>query len=367
MFSKFNHVDITNLLYLFLLGVFVSAIILVTKKYHARFTVKEHDRHNVQSSHKLPTPRIGGISILIVFGSGIIMIDEYELYSYVVVMGVSALPVFIGGLGEDIGFNVRPLFRLILSFVSAVVAGLMFEVWIVHTGIYALDFFLTVPVLAALFTIFISGSLCHAINLIDGLHGLALGVSAIILLGLASISAYVGDALMVKICLGGVACISGLFIFNFPFGKLFLGDAGAYTIGHVITWIGIILLNRNPSVAPFSIFLVFFWPVFEMTFSVLRRLLRRKSVVMPDRLHFHQLIMRGMEILWLGRDRRNISNPLASLVIISLASIPVFVAQYTIDANWAAVCFFIFFFVSFLLLYEFFKWFFITSHGKKRI
>lgn len=361
MFSKFNHVETIDLLYLFLLSIFFSTIILVTKKYHVRFTAKGHEGLSVQSSHKLATPRIGGIVILIVFGFGVLMTDEYELYSYVIVMGVSALPVFIGGLGEDIGLNVRPLFRLILSFASAAVAGLLFEIWIVHTSISALDFFLAVPVLAALFTIFISGAFCHSINLIDGLHGLALGVSSIILLGLASISANVGDELMVKICLGGIACVSGVLIFNFPFGKLFLGDAGAYTIGHIITWIGIILLSRNSSVAPFSILLVFFWPVFEMTFSILRRLLRGKSVSMPDRLHFHQLVMRGMEILWLGRHRRNIANPLASLVIISLSSIPVFVAQYTIDANWAAVCFFIFFFVFFFLLYEFFKWFFINA------
>jgi UDP-GlcNAc:undecaprenyl-phosphate/decaprenyl-phosphate GlcNAc-1-phosphate transferase len=358
VFSKFNHVEMIDLLYLFLLGAFVSAIIVVTKKYHISFTAKGHEGSSVQSSHKLPTPRIGGIVILIVFGFGVFMTDEYELYSYVIIMGVSALPVFIGGLGEDIGLNVRPFFRLILSFAAAAAAGLLFEIWIVHTGIYAFDFFLTMPVLAALFTIFISGSLCHSINLIDGLHGLALGVSTIILLGLAFISANVGDELMVKICLGGVACISGLFIFNFPFGRLFLGDAGAYTIGHVITWIGIILLSRNPSVAPFSILLVLFWPMFEMTFSVLRRLLRGKSVGMPDRLHFHQLIMRGMEILWLGRHRRNIANPLASLVVIFLSSIPVFLAQLTIDANWVAVFFFIFFFVSFVLLYEFLKWFF---------
>ena len=76
-------------------------------------------------------------------------------------------------------------------------------------------------VLAALFTIFISGSPCHFINLIDGLHGLALGASTITLLGLASISANVGDELMVKICLGGVACISGLFILTFHLENYF--------------------------------------------------------------------------------------------------------------------------------------------------
>ena len=168
------------------------------------------------------------------------------------------------------------------------------------------------------------------------------------LLGLASISVSVNDVVMARICLGGVACLLGLFVFNFPLGKVFLGDAGAYSIGHVIAWIGVLIIARNPSVAPFSVLLVFFWPLTEMTFAIVRRKLNGKALSSPDRLHFHQLIMRGLEILLLTRKRRYFSNPTASLIIIGLSSAPVFVAQNLSQENVPAFFAFIGFAVLFV-------------------
>ena len=156
---------------------------------------------------------------------------------------------------------------------------------------------------------------------------------------------------LARICLGGVACLLGLLVFNFPLGKVFLGDAGAYSIGHVIAWIGVLIIARNPSVAPFSVLFVFFWPLTETAFAIVRRKLNGKALSSPDRLHFHQLIMRGLEILLLTRKRRNVSNPAASLIIVGLSSAPVFVAQNLSQENVPAFFAFIGFAVLFLGLY----------------
>ena len=127
-----------------------------------------------------------------------------------------------------------------------------------------------------------------------------------------------------------------------------MGDAGAYSIGHVIAWIGILIIARNPSVAPFSVLLVFFWLLTEMAFAIVRRKLNGKALSSPDRLHFHQLIMRGLEILLFTKKRRNVSNPAASLIIVGLSSAPVFVAQSLSQENVPAFLAFIGFAVLFV-------------------
>ena len=107
----------------------------------------------------------------------------------------------------------------------------------------------------------------------------------------------------------------------------------------------------NPSVAPFSVLLVFFWPLTEMAFAMVRRKSNGKALSSPDRMHFHQLIMRGLEVLLLTRKRRYISNPTASLIVIGLSSAPVFVAQSLSQENVPAFFAFIGFAVLFVGLY----------------
>ena len=340
-----------DFLTIFLVGFFSTLAIILTKRYHLGFTAKGHSGSSIQSAHKNPTPRVGGIAIAIAFGFGLFHSSDNEVYKLSLILGVSALPVFLGGLGEDIGKDIRPRVRLVLSFVSAAVAFLLFGFGIGRIGISSIDVIIAIPVISFVFTVLVSGGICHATNLIDGLHGLAIGVSVVMLLGLASISVSVNDMVMARICLGGVACLLGLLVFNFPLGKVFLGDAGAYSIGHVIAWIGVLIIARNPSVAPFSVLLVFFWPLTEMTFAIVRRKLNGKALSSPDRLHFHQLIMRGLEILLLTRKRRNVSNPAASLIIVGLSSAPVFVAQNLSQENVPAFFAFIGFAVLFVGLY----------------
>ena len=123
-----------------------------------------------------------------------------------------------------------------------------------------------------------SGGICHAINLVDGLNGLSIGLSLMMAGALATISMLVGDSAMTSVSLVLIAALAGIFAFNFPLGKIFLGDAGAYSIGHLLTWIAILLMARNPEVAPFAMFLIFFWPVADMLFAILRRLRNGKPI-----------------------------------------------------------------------------------------
>jgi len=106
--------------------------------------------------------------------------------------------------------------------------------------------------------VLISGGVAHATNLIDGLNGLAMGVCMLIAGRLAFLANALGDTVILNISILLMCSIMGLFVFNFPFGKIFLGDAGAYTLGHVLIWLSILHVALNPEISPDAILLIFF-------------------------------------------------------------------------------------------------------------
>jgi len=106
--------------------------------------------------------------------------------------------------------------------------------------------------------VLILGGVAHATNLIYGLNGLAMGVCMLIAGRLAFLANAIGDTIILNISILLVCSIMGLFAFNFPFGKIFLGDAGAYTLGHVLIWLSILLVVRNSEISPYAILLIFF-------------------------------------------------------------------------------------------------------------
>ena len=256
-------------------------------------------------------------------------LNDPKTSNIAMLLGLSVLPVFVGGFGEDIGFNVKPKFRLLLAFLSALTAGLLLEVWIPRIGVPILDYITDFLPTAIVLTVLISAGISHSINLIDGLNGLALGISLLIALGLAGIAYSKDDLILVTIIGFIMFSTAAVFLFNFPLGKLFLGDAGAYSIGHILLWVAVLLIARHEDIAPFAILLIFFWPVADMVFSICRRYFTGKPIGQPDRLHYHQLVMRILEIFWFGEKRQSITNPFATIIILPLAAIPIIVAQFT--------------------------------------
>jgi UDP-N-acetylmuramyl pentapeptide phosphotransferase/UDP-N-acetylglucosamine-1-phosphate transferase len=176
--------------------------------------------------------------------------------------------------------------------------------------------------------VLISGGVAHATNLIDGLNGLAMGVCMLFAGGLAFLAYAVGDTVIMNISTLLMCSIFGLFVFNFPFGKVFLGDAGAYTLGHLLIWLSILLVARNPEISPYAILLIFFWPIMDMLFAIFRRIVKREPIGAPDRLHSHQLMMRGLGLTYFDRAQRKVTNPLATALVLPMTAVPIIAAQF---------------------------------------
>ncbi len=124
-------------------------------------------------------------------------------------------------------------------------------------------------------------------------------------MALCIISFSVGEVGLGTFCIILVGSILGFFIWNFPKGLIFLGDAGAYTYGHLLVWIAISLITKHPEISAWAIFCLFFWPIMDTVAAILRRCLKRSSINQADHMHFHQLVMRAVVIYSGGRISQN--------------------------------------------------------------
>lgn len=91
-----------------------------------------------------------------------------------------------------------------------------------------------------------------------------------------------------------------LFMLNYPQGRIFLGDAGAYTLGFLLAVSLITLHSKHIEISAWSILLLIFWPLADMGHSIFRRRLHGKRSDRPDKLHLHHVIMRSLVILSRG-------------------------------------------------------------------
>ena len=285
------------------------------------------DVRSVQSAHKRVTPRLGGVAIVAAMCVGTFFwftsIDVRLDYAYFL---LTIIPLFVVGLMEDLGYFASPRRRLAAAAISGILFVFVFQAWLPRVDIPVVDLAFAWAPLAIPLTIFICVGVTHAFNLIDGVNGLSSTVAIVAAFALATIAHEAGlpghrDALLLV-----AIAIGGFVVLNFPFGLIFLGDAGAYVIGHVLVWTAVSILWLAPDVSAFAVLLVFFWPVADTLLAIWRRLSNGKAVSSPDRLHFHQLVMRAIEISSIGRARRSLSNPLTTVVILPMALAPMGVA-----------------------------------------
>lgn len=293
------------------------AIILMTRSmnWHMR---RPCDLVARQAAHHRPTARLGGLGILCGFAASLLVVAPGTLDPAIIAILISTLPVFLAGLAEDLGLRVSPAGRLLAAFMASFLAMALLGQWVSQSGIPGLDILLAIPVIAILITALWGAGLCHAFNLIDGVNGLSAGTAALSALGLALVAGHAGQTGIALAATMLVPAILGFMVLNWPLGKLFLGDSGAYSLGHILAWLAVLLVIRAPEVSVFAMFGLFFWPIADTSFAIWRRQRAGRRPDQPDRLHFHQLIMRALEIRVTGRNSRRLTNPLASAVLLPL-------------------------------------------------
>jgi UDP-N-acetylmuramyl pentapeptide phosphotransferase/UDP-N-acetylglucosamine-1-phosphate transferase len=278
----------------FLPSLALGWLILHFRVHHEKLTGDTETR-GPQKIHTAPVPRIGGLMIFAGFiaGVGFSSLQGQLEWEHSAIVVLCALPAFAGGFYEDVTKHGSVLLRLAATFVAA---GLAF--WLLGARLDRLDFpqadaLLAFLPLSLLFTMFAAGGVSQSMNIIDGLNGLAVFVGIAVLGSMGLVAWRVGDALVLNICMATVGGMLGFFVWNFPRGKIFCGDGGAYFIGFVIAEVSVLLVHRHREVSAWFPLVLAAYPIWETMFSIYRRrLVTGKAATQPDALHLHSLVYR---------------------------------------------------------------------------
>ena len=300
-----------------------SLVLVATTRWHGRFTLDA--TRGVQKFHSAPTPRIGGLAIMLGLFVACALSSDAQQALFAPLL-LAALPAFLFGMAEDLTRRVSVRARLLATMASGVLCWALTDVRILETGVDPIDTALTWLPLSVLFTAFAVGGVANAVNIIDGFNGLASGTVIIGLVALGFIADGCGDAELARVCFLVCAVTAGFFLVNFPFGKLFLGDGGAYLLGFLLSCLSVMLVYRNPDVSPWAPLLACAYPVFETVFTIVRRLWCRRHPGQPDSCHLHSLV----KIAITGRYFRFLSASLRNACVSpfswALAAVPAVLA-----------------------------------------
>jgi UDP-N-acetylmuramyl pentapeptide phosphotransferase/UDP-N-acetylglucosamine-1-phosphate transferase len=290
----------------------LSVLIVLTKKLHGSATMDLS--HGIQKFHTTPTPRVGGLPILI--GLSVAWFTSTpEIKHILTPILIAGLPAFMFGLAEDITKRVGVLARLLATMASGLLAWWITDYSLSRVDVWGFDWLLKYTFISVVFTSFAVGGVANAINIIDGFNGLASTMATLAFIGFAVIACSVGDATLASVAIILAACVWGFFWVNWPFGKLFLGDGGSYFVGFALAWVAVLLIERNPSVSPFAALLVCIHPVSEVLLSIFRRKLKKMNPGHPDRLHFHSIVKQRYVRRWFGNLSFELRNSITGVFV----------------------------------------------------
>lgn len=299
--ADLDHFTIIMLMVSFALSMCVNLILI--KKIKA---IRPLDS-SPQNIHEGTIPRVGGLGV---FAATIFIIVVFsgDIGSIALSTTLCALPALLLGLMEDLRGGIQPIVR----FCGTLVVGFLFCYFLEHS-ITNVEFkfgnlLLSALVISVPLTALAVAALANGFNMIDGLHGLSSGAALVMLATLAYVCFDVGDGELGFLSLLIFFSTLGFWVFNFPHGKIFLGDGGAYFLGVMIASIAILLPERNNSVSPYFSLLVVVYPFQEVVRSTIRRgTVNLASAFEADNGHLHSSLFQLIKkITVFNRTTQNI-------------------------------------------------------------
>ncbi len=236
--------------------------VVFTKRWHGAFSMDTAD--GIQKFHFAPTPRIGGIPIVfaLVMAWGK---SSAEIQTLLPPIKFAGMPAFLFGIAEDLTKQIGVVQRLLATMASG--SWWITDYSLSRLDIWGVDLLMQFTLFSVIFTAFALGGVANAVNIIDGFNGYASLTCTIGFIG----AFQVGDQNLALVSLILAASVWGFFWVNWSFGKLFLGDGGAYILGFALAWIAVLLNERNPGVSAFSALVICVLPITEVLFSVFSR------------------------------------------------------------------------------------------------
>lgn len=278
------------MLYLTLVLAFVASILLTPVVKAIAFRVGAVDRPNYRKVHARIMPRLGGLAI---FGAFLIAyfilqpVDSDNPLAAPFIIG-GAVMIIITGVLDDM-FEITAKAKLLGQLIAAgivVYGGLQIEFINLPFG-GALDFgYFSIPL-----TILWIVGITNAINLIDGLDGLAAGVSTIALITLSGMALIKGDMFVFSMAAILAASSAGFLIYNFHPAKIFMGDTGALFLGYMISVLALLGFKNITVISLIIPVIMLGVPISDTFFAIVRRWRLKQPLSAPDKSHLHHCLL----------------------------------------------------------------------------
>lgn len=330
----------------FIVSLALSLGLVLTSRWHMRLSADLG--HGIQKLHLVTTPRVGGVSIFMGVAAAY-AIASAERAAILGPLWMAGCVAFAFGLLEDLTKRVPVSTRLLATVLSGVVGWAITGMSLHRVGLSWVDALLNHQGMSVLFTAFAIGGIANAINIIDGLNGLASAMKVIAFTAVASMAYAEGDVNLAFATLSIAAAVLGFFLVNWPMGKLFLGDGGSYFGGFALAWSCVLLVERNQEVTPFAALMVCIYPFIEVLFSIYRRKVRQHSPGQPDRQHLHSLIYRRYIVTVAPTVKE---NSVAGIVVAMFNLSPAIAAYYLKNSNFWSCMACIGFSAGYVLIYR---------------
>ena len=253
--------------------------------------------------HAHPTPKFGGVAIasgVLVISPFIFTIDKI-IGSYLLSSGVM---LFLGIMDDVRGADWRV--KSVFSVLATAVFIFGSDLWITNLG----DLFgygeIKLGNWGIPFTFIAIFGVVNAINLIDGLNGLACGVSSIAFVAFAVFASMSGNSAVLYLSLCSLGATLGLFRYNYPKARIFMGDSGTMFIGFSIAVMSIMLTQGEERINPMVPVIILAVPIYDTLRVFIIRILNKRSPFLGDKTHIHHLMMRSgirqrrvVKIVWI--------------------------------------------------------------------
>jgi UDP-GlcNAc:undecaprenyl-phosphate/decaprenyl-phosphate GlcNAc-1-phosphate transferase len=286
-FMWLTNIELFKGFLIFIFAIVVSGL-LFPKLIDLGFKIGLVDYPNARKVHRSPTPRIGGVGVIITSATGILFLfPEAEVLSVL----ASALILGVIGVYDDL-CGVNHVWKFLAQIISGILVivfgGVCLDSLGDVFGIGAISlWYLSVPV-----TIFSIMGVINALNMIDGLDGL-LATNSMVIFGALGFLSYLNGnypTLMLTILICGSLLV--FLYYNWSPAKIFMGDAGSLFLGFLAACISIKITQGEHSVIPpIASLCVLALPIIDTVSVMLRRLFKKKSPFYPDKTHIHHILL----------------------------------------------------------------------------
>ena len=291
-----------NIITLALITAFAVAINIIFTPFLIRFSHKHklYDETNSRKIHSGDMPRIGGIGIFLSFTISIfalVIINKYsgtslnEISKYRHIALASGFFIITAMGAADDFIDIRAWHKFLIQTLVALIVSIGgFNFGYFHVPF--IQYNLPLGVFTHILTVFWIITVCNAVNLMDGLDGLAGGIAVITSLFYGIIFYSIGNytAAAFSFCLLGAS--AGFLIFNLPPAKIFMGDSGSLFLGFSLAVIP--LINNVKPVTSQVVFIpliILVIPLLDIIAAILRRRRRKLPISSPDREHVHHKLL----------------------------------------------------------------------------